>query len=248
MATLAAMLPVAMAVASALVGSGRLKAEPARKLLHVGLGVVALTLPWTVGSGARVVLLTLIAAGWFATIRRSAALQRRFGRVLWAVGRESAGEFHFTAGTCLTYLAARGEPLDYCLPMAILVFADSAAALIGTRPGLVRHPLGARGKSWEGSAAFFTTAFATACLAFALTPAPLPAPGVLLAIIVAFDATLLELCGRRGTDNLLIPLGVCMLLVPLERAAAATLILHLVVIGCAAIALWRRHGVTVMPS
>lgn len=219
-------LPAALRGASFIARRGVWRAEAVRKTVHVTLGSVALSFPWTIGAAAGVLAVTLLAALWFLLVRRSEILAALFGAGIHGVGRASAGEIYFSAGVALTYVAARGEPLHYCLPLAILVFADSAAALIGGRPSARRHTLGSCGKTWAGSAAFFATALLIALAALSAERVAVPLPPPALAILIAFDATLLELCGRRGTDNVLIPVGVLVLLAGLERDLAATLLLH----------------------
>jgi phytol kinase len=226
-----ALLPAALAGASLAVRRRVWPAEVARKLVHVTLGSVALSFPWTIGATPGVMGVMLLAAGLFLRVRRSEPLGALFGACLHRVGRVSAGELYFSVGVALTYVAAGGEPLHYCLPVAILVFADSAAALIGGRPRARRHPLGRSGKTWAGSVAFFVTALLVAFAALTVEGVAVPLPPLVLAILIAFDATLLELCGRRGTDNILIPVGVLALLEGLERDLAGTLLLHGVAVG-----------------
>jgi phytol kinase len=242
-----ALLPAALAGASMVARRGVWPAELARKLVHLTLGSVALSFPWTIGAAAGVMGVTLLAAVSFLSIRRSETLAALFGAGIQGVGRTSAGELYFTAAVALTYVAAGGEPLHYCLPLAILVFADSTAALVGTRPRARRHPLGGCGKTWAGSAAFFATAFLIALAAFTAERVTVPLPPLALAILMAFDATLLELCGRRGTDNILIPVGVLALLAGLEQDLAGTLLLHGVAVLACVLGYVRRQRVAAQP-
>jgi len=64
--------------------------------------------------------------------------------------------------------------------------------------------------------------------------------------LVALDATLLELFGPRGTDNLLVPLGVLALLAALEHSVAATVLLH--VLGAAAALVVRARQLRMAPQ
>jgi len=242
-----ALLPVALAGASLAARRAVWPAEATRKLVHVALGSVALSFPWTIGATQGVVAVTLLATVLFLWVRRSEVLGALFGACLHGVGRVSAGELYFTVGVALTYIAARGEPLHYCLPVAILVFADSAAALIGGRPHARRHPLGRTGKTWAGSAAFFATALMVAYAALSLERVAVPLPLLVLAIMIAFDATLLELCGRRGSDNILIPVGVLALLAGLERDFGGTLLLHGVAVLVFALDYAQRQRLATQP-
>jgi phytol kinase len=245
-AGIGAVLPPLMAASSAQVRSGRWRPESARKFLHVALGTTALSFPWTIGAPGPVVSLSVLVMLWLLAVRRDGRLRSRFGDAVHAVERPSLGEFHFTSAIALAYLAAHGRPLHYCLPLAILVFADTAAALVGASPGARRHPLGGAGKTWEGSLAFFLTAAVAALVALSVASVPLPLPVVALALLIALDATLLELFGPRGSDNLLIPLGVLALLAALECSVVATVLLHL--LGTAAAMAVRARQLRMTPQ
>jgi phytol kinase len=239
-AGIGASLPMLMAASSAQVRNGRWRPEGARKFLHVVLGSTALSFPWTIGAPGPVVLLSALVMIWLLVVRRAGGLRARFGAAVHAVERPSLGEFYFAGAIALAYLAAQGRPLRYCLALAILVFADSAAALVGASPGARRHPLGRAGKTWEGSLAFFVTAAVAALVALSFASVRPPLPAVALALLVALDATLLELFGPRGSDNLLVPLGVLALLAALDYSVVATVLLH--VLGAAlAMALRARQ-------
>ena len=245
-AGIGALLPLLMAAGSAQVRSGRWRPETARKFLHVALGSAALSFPWTIGAPGPVLLLAAFAMLWLLFVRRVDGLRARFGDAVHAVDRPSLGEFYYTGAIALGYLAARGRPLHYCLPLAILVFADTAAALVGAWPGARRHPLGGSGKTREGSLAFFFTAATAALATLSISSVSLPLPVVALALLIALDATLLELFGPHGTDNLLVPLGVLALLAALERSVAATVLLH--VLGAAAALVVRARQLRVAPQ
>jgi phosphatidylserine decarboxylase len=233
-------IPALTAAVAWLVRRGLWPAEVGRKSLHVALGAVAISLPWTVGSSRLVVAGALVAALWFLAVRRVRVLQRYIGPAIHAVARPTAGEFYFVAGVALTYLIARGDPFLYCLPVAILVFADSAAALVGSRIRAGRYSLGTTGKTWPGTATFFAVALLVAWLAVAVFPAGLARLSIPLAFLIAADATLLEFFGSSGTDNALIPLGVIALLLGLERSIFGTVLVHAVALALVAPALLRR--------
>jgi len=216
------LVPLLTAVTAVLVSRGLCTAEAGRKALHVGLGSAAISLPWTIGSAAAVVTGALLASLWFLGVRRIAALRRSLGPAIHGVERRSSGEFYFVAGVGLTYVIARGDALLYCLPVAILVFADSSAALVGQLPRSRRYPLGNSGKTWAGTAAFFAVSLFVSAVGLAVFPHP-ALPSMPLAFLVALNATLLELYGKRGADNVLIPLGVVTLLLGLQWNALATL-------------------------
>lgn len=204
-----------------------LPAECARKLLHVAMGLVTLSFPWLFSSPWPVLALALAALAWLAAIRRGKALRRCFGPVLEGVGRPGWGEGYFVLGAAATFLLAQDSPLFYCLPMAILSFADAGAALIGQRwgrqPGAVRFG----GKSLAGSSAFFAIALGCGVVALQAWEGWAPSRSWPHALLLALVTTVLEAMARCGLDNLLIPLGALMLLRLEAEATPAALLLHL---------------------
>ncbi|MDH5286441.1 MAG: hypothetical protein OEX23_07375 [Betaproteobacteria bacterium] len=180
--------------------------ELARKSVHVGMGLAALTFPWLFAEPWPVLLLAGATIPAFVALRLAGPRRFAIGRTLHAVERQSLGEIHYALGTCAVFVLAAGDALLFCIPMLVLAFADAAAALVGTRIG--RRAL-VGDKTLEGSAAF--CAFAWCCTAAALSlvvPAP-PAELVATAAFVAVVATAMEAIGPRGLDNLLVPLGTC---------------------------------------
>lgn len=226
-ATVAALLPASMGLLSAMRRRDMLAAEPARKLLHVEMGLVTLSFPWLIGQTEVVLVLALLATAWFIGVRRCAALRAIFGGVLDGVGRHSWGEVYFTVGACLTFLLAAGNTLRYCLPMAILVFADTAAALAAPRDPARRHSIGINGKSVEGCAAFVAVALVCAIVALSLRPEGSLAQTFSVALLLALDTAVLEVLGRHGADNLLIPVVAAFLLPELLHAGQPALLAHL---------------------
>ncbi len=106
----------------------------------------------------------------------------------------------------LFFLALTGRPELGAMGVAVLGFADPAAALVGRRFG--KHPL-VNGRTLEGSGAFFLVAVA-AITAVLLTLHPELTTGwrmPMVAVGAALAGTLFELFSFRIDDNLSIPLG-----------------------------------------
>ena len=135
---------------------------------------------------------------WVGVILVILAL-RRGNPVTGEVARSGYGEFLMPLAIAVLFSVSRGQPPAlYWLPLFLLVFADSLAALVGTELG--RHRYGS--KTIEGTATFLT-------LALAASLSVLP-PGSALAL--ALSATALEHLSWRGLDNLSVPLGSYLLL------------------------------------
>jgi phytol kinase len=206
-----ALLIGSMAALSAVRNAKRLSPEAARKALHVALGLTTLAFPWLFDDATPVLALAAFACLWFEAVRRWSPLARRFGSVLSAVARRGRGETHYAVGTALTFVAADGSAVSFCLPIAILALADAAAALagraLGARPGAVRFG----SKSLAGSTAFYVVALVVSIVGLMLADYALPA-ALGAAIIVASITALVEGIARNGADNLLIPVTAALLL------------------------------------
>ncbi len=190
---------------------GALPPEPARKLLHIGMGLVALSFPWLFACAWPVLLLAGIAMLVLAAVRVFAPLRTYLGPALHDVGRGSLGEFYFAAAVILLFLLSGGQKLLFCLPMLLLTLADPAAALVGGRYGKWRFTRNG-GKSVQGSLAFFGVAFGSLYLSLLLSTEQ-GATGVLfLSLTLSLIVTLIEAVAARGLDNLWVPLGTFALL------------------------------------
>lgn len=184
-----------------------LQPEVVRKGLHISMGLTTLSFPWLFESPWPVVLVAGASAVAFFALRTRFVLFRRLARAMQGIERASVGEYCFVAATCIVFALAGNDPVLYCIPMLLLTFADSAAALVGTAWGRHRYLTLGEYKTLEGSATFFIVAFG--CIAVPLawfTPASNP-ESMAVAALIAFAVTVLEAAVGGGFDNLLIPLG-----------------------------------------
>ena len=91
--------------------------------------------------------------------------------------------------------------------MFILTVADPIAALVGIRYGQLRYVIAGGEKSAEGSVAFLIVTFLSANVLLLLFTNTGRAETLLISLVLAILATGLEAVGRRGLDNLYVPLG-----------------------------------------
>jgi phytol kinase len=181
--------------------------ELLRKGLHMSMGLTTLSFPWLFDQPWPVVLIAAASTCAFLVFRTRFVLFRRLARAMSRIRRVSVGEYCFVLATCAVFLLASDDPVLYCIPMLLLTFADSAAALVGTRWGRRRYLTMGDYKSLEGSAAFFVVGFACTAIPLAwFTPAS-TAESLAVAALVAFAVTVLEAAVGGGFDNLLVPLG-----------------------------------------
>ncbi len=176
------------------------EAEATRKLAHVGGGFVVLLFPWIVSSAWTVLALSIAFFGILLAGRISGVL----GSV-HAVDRRTSGAELYPAAVIGTWWLSDGEPLRFCVPMAVMAAADAGAAFVGKRMGTVHFRVMDGQRSLEGSLTFFSIAFAIFLVGLAIDGRG-GWPGVLLiALVGAVITTCVEAISVRGIDNVLIP-------------------------------------------
>lgn len=208
---------------------GSLHPELARKIVHVGMGLCCLPLPWLFQSAWPVVGLAALVITGLAAVRTQATLRASLGSVLGGVGRRSFGEIYFPVSVALLFALAHRNVVLYAVPLLILTLGDAAAAVIGTRYGFARYATGEGEKSVEGSTAFFVMAFLATLGPLRLFTTMGRTESVLIACTLALLVMMLEATALRGRDNLLVPLGTFVLLKAYLRMGTTDLAARLVV-------------------
>lgn len=189
-----------------------LHAEVARKCIHVGIGLYALSFPWLFTATWQVVITCSLAILLFILIRSLPTLKEGLGAGLYKVGRYSYGELLFALSVILLFPVAQANKILYILPLIILTLSDAAAALVGINYGKNLYLIRKGSKSWEGTTFFLLSSLLLSLLSLILlTEVSRPAI-VLIAFIIAIFASLLEAFSWRGLDNLFVPVGVYLLL------------------------------------
>jgi phytol kinase len=229
---IAKVLLIFMGVFTILIGSACLPAiykisvEPRRKMLHITAGILAMGLPAVFTRPAPVILLC-------AAVLVALIAMRFSKRRIYDADRFSCGELCIPIAAAFLSVASAGDTLNYTVPLAILTFADSTAALVGQRCPAGRIVIFGQ-KTLAGSLAFFAIAFLVTLGGIALFAGGSLGPALDLALIVAFDLTVVELLCRYGLDNLLVPVGGFFLLTTLRQASTAEIAAHLALAAIAA--------------
>lgn len=214
--------------------------EVARKSVHVAMGLACATFPWIFHRPLPVVILAVIATLPLTVIRTLPRLRDGIGSALHGIKRPSYGEVLFAPAVALVFVLAGGDRDLYLIPVLILTLADAAGALVGTRWGIRRYGSGEGFKTIEGSLIFWLAAFLCGFLPLLQCSRVDPAHALWIGLILGMLAMMAEGISDRGFDNLVIPLGCCLLLerlLPLEIAALAwrfavlTVLLVVVVTG-----------------
>jgi phytol kinase len=217
--------------------------EVVRKLLHVIMGLVTLSLPWLFDAAWPVLLLSAATLTLLIALRRP-RLSGGVGQVISAVDRDSYGDLLFPLAVAVLFVLSGGDPLLFSIPMLILTLADAGAALVGLRYGLSHYGPPDERRSVEGSVAFFVTTFMSVLLTLLLATDATHTESILTALLMALLATLVEAVSWSGLDNLLIPLfGFLLLRTYLAMDWLALLTnLGVVLLLIAVVAAWRRRA------
>jgi dolichol kinase len=196
--------------------------EWTRKLVHMLSGCLCGTFPYLFEYAVTVAGIAAVSVAALAIARRLSLVPSVTG-----VERPSRGEVWFPVGVALLFAAAHGQRVFYLIALATLVFADSAAALIGRAYGRLSYETGGDRKSLEGSAIFGAVTFLAVHVALLLGTRIDRAASVLVALQVALLVTSFEAISARGNDNVVVPLGAFYLLVKLAHQPAAVIALQL---------------------
>ena len=183
-----------------------LEPETKRKMLHGAMGIVMLSFPYIFKSNFSVGLLAIIAILILIILKRT-KLRESLGTVLYSVNRESMGEIFFVISVFLIFCLSKGDKILFSIPILILTFADSAAALVGKKYGKKNvAKLNEDAKSIEGSFMFFMVAFMATLVPLLLWTEVGREETLIIATIIGFNLSLIEMICHTGNDNLFIPL------------------------------------------
>src|SRR5262245_10726796 len=193
----------------------RIPQELTRKLVHIGagmwvFGVLALFETWQIG---------ILPFATFILVNYLFYRYRLF-RSMDAADSPPGTVYFALALTLLFGLLWRpAGPLDRA-PVAVagamaLTWGDALAALVGRRWGRYRYRIAGSERSWEGSVAMFLASLVAISLTLVLLPgsqlSPLAPPigvgfALVVALVAAGAATLVEAASPGGLDNLGVPL------------------------------------------
>jgi len=191
----------------------RAPAEWTRKLVHVLGGAASAVFPWAFSTHWTVLGLGLASFGMLA-------LGKKLGRLgsVTGVERRSVGELYFPISVYLLFIVARHQPVFYLIALSVLVFSDTAAALLGAAYGRHTYTVASDRRSIEGSAAFLFVTFLCVHVPLLLGTDIDRAASLLIATQLALLVTSFEAISMRGNDNLIVPLATYYLLLKLTPA------------------------------
>lgn len=200
------LLLLSLAIIKIVESKTNINGEIKRKLFHMSMGLVMLTFPHIFHSVISVGVLGVLALIVLFALKHT-KLKNSFGTVLYSVDRESLGEIFFVISVFTIFYLSKGDRVLYSVPILILTFADSIAALIGKNYGKKNiAELNEDAKSIEGSFMFFMVAFMATLVPLLLFTTVGREETLIISTIIGFNVALIEMISHTGNDNLLIPL------------------------------------------
>ncbi len=159
-------------------------------------------------------------------------LKDSIGTVLYGVERESLGEIFFVISVFIIFYLSKGNKILYSIPILVLTFADSTAALIGRNYGKNNiAKLNEDAKSIEGSFMFFMVAFMITLVPLLLFTEVGREETLIISTIIGFNIALIEMISHKGNDNILIPLTTYALLVTHINLEITALRINLIILA-----------------
>ena len=207
-----------------------LKPEVKRKAFHMSMGIAMLLLPYIFENVISVGVLGCLAIlGMF--ILKYSRLKNNLGKTLYSIERKSLGEFYFIISIFLIFWLSGGNKVLYSVPILILTFADSTAALIGksyAKKNLAE--MNEDAKSIEGSFMFFITAFIIVLVPLLLYTTVGREELLIISAIIGLNVAMVEMISHSGDDNILIPMTTYAFLSNLMGQELETLRINILII------------------
>lgn len=217
--------------------------EWTRKFTHVGAGVVVMGFPWLVDSVWTVLLLAVAFGGLLVLGKVTGLLSGVHG-----VQRKTGGAYMYPLAVLGIFVISDGDPLTFCVPLAVMAVADTGAALVGKHAGGVKYRVLDGERSLEGSLTFFALAFGILLVGMGLAGVPGWPAALLVALVGAVLTTAVEAVSVRGSDNLLIPYAAWLTLdrtLDLGLAGLSPWLLGMWMTGGVLALTWKQAGLTV---
>jgi dolichol kinase len=190
-----------------------LKGEITRKFAHFTSTLSTVTFPYLFESHWYVLFLASL---FFILLFVSR--NRTYLKSIHDIDRESLGSFLLPVAIYLTFLVAdlENNRFLFILPILILAISDPIAGILGINLQQYNHKIKLFGwnpqKTWLGSLSFFVSSLIISIIAFYFNQGTFTFKAFWLSLVVATVSTLTEMVSWRGTDNLVIPMSVLIVL------------------------------------
>lgn len=190
-----------------------LKGEITRKFAHFTATLSTITFPYLFDDHWYVLALAIV---FFVLL--FASRNHSYLRSIHDIDRISVGSYLLPAAIYLTFLVSHllNDRFLFILPILVLAICDPVAGILGINLQQYNHQIRIFNKTlqktWLGSASFFVSCFIITIIAIYFNQEKLDLKTFWLAVIIAFVSTLTEMFSWKGSDNLLIPLSVLLVL------------------------------------
>ncbi|MFW5773538.1 MAG: phosphatidate cytidylyltransferase [Tangfeifania sp.] len=191
-----------------------LKGEITRKFAHFTGALSTITFPYLFKSHWYVLILGLI---FFIVLFISR--NHTYLKSIHDIDRKSLGSYLLPVSIYLTFLAAdlMDNQFLFILPILVLAICDPVAGIMGINLQQYNHKIKIfklkLNKTWLGSLSFFVSCLIISIIALYFNQQGFTMKTFGLALVVALVSTLTEMFSWRGTDNLVIPMSVLLVLV-----------------------------------
>ncbi|HKL31298.1 MAG TPA: phosphatidate cytidylyltransferase [Tangfeifania sp.] len=190
-----------------------LKGEITRKFAHFTGTLSTITFPYLFESHWYVLILAVV---FFIILFISR--NRTYLKSIHDIDRESLGSYLLPVSIYLTFLVAdlMDNQFLFILPILVLAICDPIAGIMGINLQQYNHKIRIfnwkLNKTWLGSLSFFISCLIISIIALYFNQQNFTLKTFWLALVVALVSTLTEMFSWRGTDNLVIPMSVLIVL------------------------------------
>lgn len=176
-----------------------LSSDSTRRIIHVGAAIIAFTFPFYL-SLQQVLIICFILLGIMIFSRYKSLLSH-----IHKVDRKTWGEIFYPLGIMIVAISFLPDNIaSFRIVILILGVSDLLANIIGTHLGFHSFEVFKCRKTTEGSIAFFISTLII-LLIFQINP--------LIAICISLIASFAEFFSPYGSDNLIVPIIVSVLLI-----------------------------------
>jgi phytol kinase len=192
----------------------RLKGEITRKFVHFTATLSTIPFPYLFDN----IWVVLSLAVYFFVLL-SLSHQRKQLRSIHDIDRPSIGTYLLPVALYLVFLLSLHyeSKFFFILPILILAICDPIAGILGINLQNYNHQIKFFNrklkKTWLGSGSFLVFSFIISIIALYFYRMVFDAKTFWLGLAIAVVSTLAELISWRGSDNLIIPLSVLLMLI-----------------------------------
>lgn len=190
-----------------------LKGEITRKFAHFTATLSTITFPYLFNDHWYVLVLAVLFFILLFVSRNHTYLKS-----IHDIDRVSLGSYLLPVAIYLTFLVAhlKENSFLFILPILVLAICDPVAGILGINLQEYNHKIKIYNKelqkTWLGSLSFFISCLIISIIALYFNQQSFTFKTFWLAVVIALISTLAEMFSWRGTDNLMIPVSVLIVL------------------------------------